>query len=73
MARGCRLGTLFARLALIALAACQAPATVTDLPRTGSDRDSRGCIPSAGYLWDEVQRKCNRPWENPINPGSEKN
>jgi hypothetical protein len=29
----------------------------------GSDRDSHGCIPSAGYSWCAVKQKCYRPWE----------
>jgi hypothetical protein len=33
-------------------------------PMPGSDRDSHGCIGSAGYQWDESQKKCARPWEN---------
>ena len=30
----------------------------------GGDRDSHGCIGSAGYIWSEVSRSCIRPWEN---------
>lgn len=29
----------------------------------GSDRDSHGCIPSAGYSWCDSSQKCYRPWE----------
>ncbi len=29
----------------------------------GGDRDSHGCIPSAGYTWSEEKQKCVRPWE----------
>ncbi|MGV8176673.1 MAG: substrate-binding periplasmic protein [Candidatus Bilamarchaeaceae archaeon] len=29
----------------------------------GSDRDSHGCIPSAGYTWCDAKQKCIRPWE----------
>jgi len=29
----------------------------------GSDRDSHGCIPSAGYTWCDAMQKCIRPWE----------
>jgi Skp family chaperone for outer membrane proteins len=29
----------------------------------GSDRDSNGCIGSAGYAWSESSQKCVRPWE----------
>ena len=29
----------------------------------GGDRDSHGCIGSAGYLWCEAKASCVRPWE----------
>ena len=29
----------------------------------GSDRDSHGCIGSAGYVWCELKQKCLRSWE----------
>lgn len=29
----------------------------------GSDRDTHGCIGSAGYSWSESTQKCVRPWE----------
>ncbi|WP_175866965.1 hypothetical protein [Burkholderia contaminans] len=32
-------------------------------PMLGSDRDSHGCIPSAGYSWCEQTQQCERPWE----------
>ena len=32
-------------------------------PLPGSDRDSHGCIPSAGYSWCTALQKCIRPWE----------
>ncbi len=32
-------------------------------PLPGSDRDSHGCIPSAGYTWCESTQKCYRTWE----------
>ncbi len=31
----------------------------------GSDRDSHGCIPSAGYSWCEAKQQCLRTWETP--------
>lgn len=31
----------------------------------GSDRDSHGCIGSAGYSWCETKEKCLRIWEEP--------
>jgi hypothetical protein len=32
-------------------------------PIVGNDRDSHGCIGSAGYSWCEEKQKCIRPWE----------
>jgi|GEM_PF-142913 len=32
-------------------------------PLPGSDRDSHGCVPSAGYSWCEPLQECIRPWE----------
>ena len=29
----------------------------------GADKDSHGCIGSAGYQWCEREEKCVRPWE----------
>jgi membrane-bound inhibitor of C-type lysozyme len=29
----------------------------------GGDRDSHGCIPSAGYQWCPARQECVRPWE----------
>ena len=31
----------------------------------GGDRDSHGCIGSAGYTWCQVKGKCLRTWEDP--------
>jgi hypothetical protein len=31
----------------------------------GSDRDTHGCIGSAGYSWCEAKQKCIRIWEEP--------
>ena len=53
---------------------CIAPAKVAPLPQlpnvsapaapmVGNDRDSHGCIGSAGYTWCEALSKCIRPWE----------
>jgi len=36
----------------------------------GSDRDSHGCIGSAGYAWCEAKQKCLREWEEPCTAGS---
>jgi hypothetical protein len=29
----------------------------------GADRDTHGCIGSAGYAWCEHTQRCERPWE----------
>ena len=29
----------------------------------GGDRDTHGCIGSAGYVWCDHQSSCVRPWE----------
>lgn len=34
-----------------------------NLPLLGGDRDSHGCIGSAGYTWCEAKNKCLRLWE----------
>ncbi|MES2477934.1 MAG: hypothetical protein V4561_02525 [Bacteroidota bacterium] len=30
---------------------------------TGSDKDKKGCISSAGYQWSELKKECVRPFE----------
>jgi hypothetical protein len=35
----------------------------TTTPLVGGDKDSHGCIGSAGYSWCEVKNKCLRVWE----------
>ena len=54
----------------LALSACAAQSTAPaeaaappPPPMPGSDRDSHGCIPSAGYSWCEATQQCERPWE----------
>ena len=34
----------------------------------GNDRDSHGCIGSAGYSWCEAKHKCLRTWEESCTP-----
>jgi hypothetical protein len=34
-------------------------------PIVGGDKDSHGCIGSAGYTWCEAKQKCFRAWEEP--------
>ena len=31
--------------------------------RIGGDRDTHGCIGSAGYSWCPKTQQCERPWE----------
>ncbi|KRG69805.1 hypothetical protein [Pseudoxanthomonas dokdonensis] len=38
-------------------------ADVPEVPMPGSDRDSHGCIGSAGYRWCSKTQQCERPWE----------
>jgi hypothetical protein len=44
------------------------PTTTAMMP--GSDRDSHGCIGSAGYTWCDAKQKCLRSWEEPCQGGS---
>lgn len=38
----------------------------TQAPIVGGDKDTHGCIGSAGYVWDANQKVCVRPWEKVI-------
>ena len=49
-------------LPLALLLGCQSDTQPTET-KVGADRDAHGCIPSAGYLWCELQQQCVRPWE----------
>ena len=48
-------------LLLIGLGGCQAKTEATNM--VGNDKDSHGCIPSAGYQWCGKENKCVRSWE----------
>ncbi len=56
-------------LILLAVAAVIAGCSSDDTSKSdgpapvGSDRDSHGCIGSAGYVWCAHTRECARPWE----------
>ncbi len=39
--------------------------TPTPQPVVGNDRDSHGCVISAGYSWCDLKQKCLRTWEEP--------
>lgn len=56
---------VFALVFALSLAACDKPdATVEATPViVGADRDSHGCIGSAGYSWCAYEAKCVRSWE----------
>lgn len=30
----------------------------------GGDKDAHGCYISAGYSWNSLNERCERPWEN---------
>ena len=45
---------------------------VVERAKPGSDSDERGCIGSAGYLWCERTKQCERPWELAEKKGFEK-
>ncbi|VWC79908.1 putative lipoprotein [Burkholderia lata] len=59
--------TLACACALSACAAPSAPPAQSPAPAAppmvGGDRDSHGCIGSAGYSWCEQTQQCERPWE----------
>lgn len=51
-------------LGVVLLAGCgsaRQKGKIENLP--GGDRDSHGCIPSAGYTWSEVRKDCIRLFE----------
>jgi hypothetical protein len=35
-------------------------------PMVGNDADEHGCIGSAGYVWNDISKMCERPWEKKI-------
>lgn len=55
-----------ALLTLLALTGCtNDPPVADEAPRflIGSDRDSHGCLSSAGYQWCAREKACVRSWE----------
>lgn len=48
---------------LVLLGGCAGMSAGTQPPMPGSDRDSHGCIGSAGYAWCARTDRCERPWE----------
>lgn len=57
----CRKLCLFSLLPFL-LFSCAEPKT----PKDGGDRDSHGCIGSAGYQWSELRQECLRLFEDAI-------
>jgi len=47
-------------LATLVLTSCQ---KANNEALVGADKDSHGCIGSAGYLWCAKENQCARPWE----------
>lgn len=47
-------------LAFVTLIGCQ---KANNEALIGADKDTHGCIGSAGYLWCEKESQCTRPWE----------
>lgn len=33
------------------------------MPMTGADKDAKGCIASAGFIWCNKENQCVQPWE----------
>ena len=33
------------------------------MPITGADKDAKGCIASAGFIWCNKENQCVQPWE----------
>ena len=48
---------------IVAILLLVAGAIYLNYLKPGSDRDSHGCIGSAGYTWCDASQKCIRPWE----------
>lgn len=38
--------------------------TITPPKPIGGDKDTHGCLISAGYSWNAAQKACTRPWED---------
>ncbi len=49
--------TVMITMALLAACASEKPQLV------GGDKDTHGCLPSAGYTWCDAKQQCIRPWE----------
>ena len=58
--------TLTLLAASLLLAACSAPEQPMTGTMPGSDRDSHGCIGSAGYQWSPLANQCVRLFEQGV-------
>lgn len=56
-----KIGLLFLAAVVAVLCSC----AHVKAPPVGGDRDSHGCIGSAGYTWCGQRNKCIRVWEEP--------
>jgi len=50
-------------LAIPVLCSCSSDKSQIPQAIPGADRDSHGCIGSAGYSWCAKTNQCERPWE----------
>ncbi|EKD52762.1 MAG: hypothetical protein ACD_61C00247G0001 [uncultured bacterium] len=60
-------GVLMGGCTLLPAREIKTPTTVTPTTQqlVGNDKDSHGCIGSAGYQWCATKEKCLRTWEEP--------
>jgi len=64
MKRGIWIGIIVVILIILGILFYPHSQKVNDEPViVGGDKDSHGCIGSAGYSWCEVKQKCIRVWE----------
>ncbi|MFZ7306048.1 hypothetical protein [Avibacterium avium] len=49
-------------LSLLSTALIMGCTSPSPMPLVGSDRDEKGCIPSAGYTWSELKQQCVQPF-----------
>ncbi|MFZ7165239.1 hypothetical protein ACLSYV_06955 [Avibacterium avium] len=49
-------------LSLLSTALIMGCTSPSPMPLVGTDRDEKGCIPSAGYTWSELKQQCVQPF-----------
>lgn len=47
----------------LALLICSATLLSCTAKNCGADKETHGCIGTAGYVWSELLQECVRPWE----------